>query len=259
MFTTGQEVRKACRDGQWAGQTSGLAYGFVQANLVILPQDWAWDFLVFAQRNPKPCPVLEVGERGGYTTRFLADGADIRSDLPLYRVYEQGVMKQEIPDISHLWRDDFVFFLIGCSYSFEQALLEAEVEVRHISENKNVPMYATNISCAGAGRFPDVPMVVSMRPLTPGAAMKAVTITREFPSVHGAPVHMGNPGAIGIKDINAPDWGDRVTIREGEIPVFWACGVTPQMAAAVAKPPLMITHVPGHMFVGDRKNFQYRI
>ncbi len=259
MFDTGKEVRKACREGTWTTQTSGLAYGFVQANLVILSKEWAWDFLVFAQRNPKPCPVLEVGEEGSPLTRFLADGADIRTDLPRYRVYEHGVMKEEIADISPLWREDFVFFLLGCSFSFEQALLEADLEVRHISEGKNVPMYATNIICSSAGRFADTPMVVSMRPFMPKDAMKAVVVTREFPAVHGAPVHLGSPAQIGIKEINSPDWGDRVTIKDGEIPVFWACGVTPQMAAMVARPPLMITHSPGHMFVGDRKNYEYKI
>jgi uncharacterized protein YcsI (UPF0317 family) len=258
-FKTGEEVRLACREGKWQKQTSGLAYGYVQANLVILDKEWAWDFLVFAQRNSKSCPIIEMGDTGSYKTKFLASGADIRTDLPRYRVYEEGKLKEELTDISLLWSDRLVFFLIGCSFSFEEALLDAGIEIRHITEDKIVPMYVTNIICAGAGRFPDSPMVVSMRPLSATDAMKAVIITREYPGVHGAPVHLGNPQAIGIKDINTPDFGDKVTIKDGEIPVFWACGVTPQMAAIVAKPPLMITHAPGHMFVGDKKNNEYRI
>jgi uncharacterized protein YcsI (UPF0317 family) len=259
FFKTGEEVRLACRQGLWRSQTSGLAYGYVQANLVVLEKEWAWDFLVFAQRNPKPCPVLEVGEQGSYLTRFLARDGDIRTDLPLYRLYEYGVLKEETEDISRLWKNDSIFFLVGCSFSFEEALLEAGLEVRHITEGVNVPMYRTSIVCAGAGRFPETPMVVSMRPFSPRDAEKAAAITREFPGVHGGPVHVGDPEAIGIMDINRPDFGDRVTIKQGEVPVFWACGVTPQAAAAIAKPPVMITHAPGHMFVGDRRNHQYRI
>jgi uncharacterized protein YcsI (UPF0317 family) len=259
MFKTGKEVRMACRGGRWQKPTSGLAFGYVQANLVILDKDWAWDFLVFTQRNPKPCPVLEVGDIGAYKTRFLANEADIRTDLPKYRIYEDGVLKEELDDISNLWSDNYVFFLLGCSFSFEQSLSEAGIELRHITENVNVPVYVTNIKCAGAGRFPDCPMVVSMRPLSTDNARKAAEITKKLPSVHGAPVHMGNSAEIGISDIDIPDFGERVTIKEGEIPVFWACGVTPQKAAMIAKPPLMITHAPGHMFVGDRKNNEYQI
>jgi uncharacterized protein YcsI (UPF0317 family) len=259
MFVTGEQVRRACREGTWASPTSGLAYGFVQANLLILEKEWAWDFLLFAQRNPKPCPVLEVGEPGDPTVRFLAEQADVRTDLPLYRVFQQGRFKEQVPDIGFLWNDQCVFFLVGCSFSFEQALLEADIEIRHITEKKNVPMYATSINCPGAGRIPDLPMVVSMRPMTPQNAMKAAAITREFPSVHGAPVHLGEPRQIGIEDIDAPDWGDAVTIGDGEVPVFWACGVTLLMAATRARLPFAVTHSPGHMFVGDRKNHGFRI
>jgi uncharacterized protein YcsI (UPF0317 family) len=257
-FKTGESVRSACRDGSWTGQTSGLAGGYVQANLVILRKDWAWDFLVFAQRNPKPCPILEVGETGSYETRFLAQGGDIRTDLPRYRLYRDGVVQEELLQISHFWEEDFVYFLIGCSFSFEEALLAAGLEIRHISGRVNVPMYKTSIVCPGAGRFPDTPMVVTMRPFTPADAIKVVAITREFPAVHGAPVHIGNPGAIGIRDLSKPDFGDPVAIGAGEIPLFWACGVTPQVAATLARPSVMITHVPGHMFVGDRRNHDYR-
>jgi uncharacterized protein YcsI (UPF0317 family) len=259
ILRTGEEVRNACRAGLWTDQTSGLAYGYVQANLVVLDRDWAWDFLVFAQRNPRPCPVLEVGELGDCLTRFLARQGDVRTDLPLYRVYKEGVLQEEVADIRHLWQKDSVFFLIGCSFSFEQALREAGLEIRHITEGVTVPMYRTNIICPGSGRFPDSPMVVSMRPFSPEDAAKATAITREFPAVHGAPVHAGNPETIGISNIGKPDYGDPVNIKEGETPVFWACGVTPQAAAVLAKPPLMITHAPGHMFVGDRMNYEYKI
>lgn len=259
MFMTGDEVRRACRRGEWRDQTSGLAPGFVQANLAVVPKEWAWDFILFAQRNPKPCPVLEAGEAGSPFTRFIADHADIRSDLPKYRIYEYGELTGEVTDINHLWKDDYVFFLIGCSFSFEEALMSSGLEVRHISEGRNVPMYKTSILCKSAGRFIDTAMVVSMRPFSPENAMKAIAVTREFPGVHGAPVHMGDPGAIGINDLDKPDWGDPVTIEKGEIPLFWGCGVTPQVAAMTAKIPIMITHSPGHMFVGDRMNHEYRI
>jgi uncharacterized protein YcsI (UPF0317 family) len=239
--------------------TAGLANGFVQANLVILPQSWAFDFLLFAQRNPKPCPVLEVGEPGDPYTHFVADRADIRTDVPKYRVYRDGQLTDEPLAITDLWQDDFVFFLLGCSFSFEQALLLAGMELRHHREKVNVPMYKTNLICHAAGKFKPTPMVVSMRPFKAADAIRAVEITRDYPAVHGSPVHVGNPADIGIANIDAPDWGDRVTIRQNETPVFWACGVTPQMAALVAQPPLMITHAPGHMFVSDRKDTEYRL
>ncbi len=258
-MNTGKEVREACRSGRFRSQTSGLAKGFVQANLVILPQSWAWDFLLFAQRNPKPCPVLEVGEVGDPYTRFLAEGADIRTDLPKYRLYKEGKQVQEMDDLRSVWREDWVYFLIGCSFSFEQALLESGLEVRHISEGRNVPMYQTNIPCADAGRFKDCRVVVSMRPFSDSDQQKAIEITRKYPSVHGAPLFAGDPKKIGIENLNQPDWGEAVTIQEGETPLFWGCGVTPQLAAMIAKPPLMITHAPGHMFVGDKLNKDFEI
>jgi uncharacterized protein YcsI (UPF0317 family) len=259
MHKTGEELRAAVRRGEFAAHTSGLARGFVQANLVILPQGWAYDFLLFAHRNPKPCPVLEVGDAGDPHTRVLADGADVRTDIPLYRIYESGALIDERKDVTAVWRDDFVFFLLGCSFTFEQALLDAGLPLRHRDEGRNVPMYRTSIPCRGAGKFQPSPMVVSMRPYLPRDAIKAVEITREFPMVHGSPVHLGDPPQIGISDIEKPDWGDRVSIRAGEIPVFWACGVTPQLAALVSKPPIMITHAPGHMFVGDRRDYEYKL
>lgn len=255
----GAELRAQARAGTFTTHTSGCAPGSIQANLVILDRDWAYDFLVFAQRNPRPCPILEVGEAGNPHTATLADRADIRTDLPRYRVYENGELVSEPLEITHLWREDLVYFLVGCSFTFERALTDARMTLRHQEEGVNVPMYRTTIPCSPAGRFASSPMVVSMRPFLPRDAIRAVEITREYPAVHGAPVHLGDPRGIGIQDITAPEWGDAVTIRDGEIPVFWACGITPQLAALVSRPPLMITHAPGHMFVGDLPDHAYRI
>lgn len=259
MHQTGASLRQAARDRLFTTQTAGQAPGYVQANLAILPLEWAFDFFLFAQRNPKPCPLLEVGDPGDQYTRFLADRADIRTDIPKYCVYRNGKLVEERGDILDLWQDDFVYFLLGCSFTFETPMLQADLPVRHIEENVNVPMYRTNIACQGAGKFPSSPMVVSMRPFSPQDAIKAIEITREFPGVHGSPVHIGDPCQIGISDLDKPDWGDRVTVKPGEIPLFWACGVTPQMAAITAAPPLMITHAAGHMFVGDKKDHQFKI
>jgi len=250
---TGADVRLACCAGTLASPTPGLALGFVQANLVVLPQDWAWDFLLFCQRNPKPCPLLDVTEPGDPDPRFVAPGADLRTDLPAYRVWKNGELVEEPADVSRYWRSDLVAFLIGCSFTFENALLAAGVPVRHIEEGVNVPMYRTNIPCRPAGRF-NGPMVVSMRPLAPHHAVTATRICSRFPRAHGAPVHFGDPAAIGIRDLAKPDFGDPVTIRPGETPVFWACGVTPQAVLMEAKPPFAITHKPGHMFVTDLKD-----
>ena len=250
---TGAEVRQACRSGSLAGPTPGLAMGFVQANLVILPQDWAWDFLLFCQRNPKPCPLLDVTEPGDPVPRFIAPDADLRTDLPAYRIWENGKLIEEPASIERYWRKDLVAFLVGCSFTFENALMSANVPVRHIEEGRNVPMYRTNIACRAAGRFSG-PMVVSMRPMTPKQAVSATKICSRFPRAHGAPVHIGDPAAIGIHDVMKPDFGESVSIRPGETPVFWACGVTPQAALMEAKPPFAITHKPGHMFVSDLKD-----
>ncbi len=259
MYRTGNELRAAARSGEFTGHTSGKAPGYVQANLVILPRDWAYDFLLFAQRNPKPCPVLEVGDAGDPRTSVLAADGDVRTDVPLYRVYEDGELVAEVGDVRSRWREDFVFFLLGCSFTFERALVDAGLTLRHQEENRNVPMYRTNLMCRGAGRFLPSPMVVSMRPYLPGDAIRAVEITREFPAVHGSPVHIGDPAYIGISQIEKPDWGDHVSIREGELTVFWACGITPQQAALVSKPPVMITHAPGHMFVGERSDYDFQL
>jgi uncharacterized protein YcsI (UPF0317 family) len=251
--STGADVRAACRWGELRGPTPGLALGYVQANLVILPRDWAFDFLLFCQRNPKPCPLLDVTELGNPEPRFVAAGSDLRTDLPAYRVWKNGELVEEPTDITRHWRDDLVSFVIGCSFTFENALLAAGVPVRHIEQNVNVPMYRTNIACRPAGQFSG-PMVVSMRPLTPEQAVKATRICSRFPRAHGAPVHLGDPAAIGIRDIATPDFGDAVEIREDELPVFWACGVTPQAAVMQARPPFAITHKPGHMFLTDLRD-----
>jgi uncharacterized protein YcsI (UPF0317 family) len=250
---TGAAVRAACRAGALTTPTPGLALGYVQANLVCLPKDWAFDFLLFCQRNPKPCPLLDVTEPGDPEPKHAAKGADLRTDLPAYRVWKNGDLVEEPTNVKPHWRDDLVGFVIGCSFTFENALLEAGVPVRHIEENVNVPMYRTSIACKSAGRFAG-PMVVSMRPLKPDAALLATRICTKFPLAHGAPVHFGDPAAIGIKDVKTPDFGDPVTIRPGEVPVFWACGVTPQAAVMHAKPPFAITHKPGHMFLTDLKD-----
>ena len=246
----GVDVRMACRAGTLAGPTPGLARGFVQANLVVLPRDWAFDFLLFCRRNPKPCPVLDVTDPGDPEPKRTAAGADLRTDLPAYRVWKHGELVAEPTDVRDMWREDLVAFLVGCSFTFETALQKAGVPVRHIEEGVNVPMFRTNVPCEPAGRFRG-PLVVSMRPLTPGHAATAAAICKRYPLAHGAPVHVGNPAELGIANLAKPDYGDAVTIRPGEQPVFWACGVTPQAALLEAKPPFAITHKPGHMFLTD--------
>jgi len=248
-----REVRREIREGRWRKPTAGLAPGYVQANLVILPRDLAFDFLLFAQRNPKPCPVIEVTDPGSPEPTRTAPGADLRTDVPAYRIYRHGVLDRTVEDLRGVWREDLVAFLLGCSFSFESALLAAGVPVRHIQEGKNVPMFVTSIACASAGVFQG-PLVVSMRPIPASMVPRAIQVTSRFPAVHGAPVHLGDPGLIGIRDLSRPDFGDAVTIRPGEVPVFWACGVTPQAVAMEAKPPLVITHAPGHMFITDLRD-----
>jgi len=250
---TPKEVRSLIRKGTWDKPTAGLALGYAQANLVILPERYAFDFLLFCQRNPKPCPLLEVLEKGVPEPRETAPGADVRTDLPRYRIYEKGTFVREIEDISRHWASDLVSFLLGCSYSFEFALLEAEIHLRHIEEGKNVSMYITDIPCKKAGGF-EGPLVVSMRPLSPDKVVRAIQITTRFSAVHGAPVHVGDPSRIGIDDLGKPDFGDPVRIGPDEVPVYWACGVTPQVALTKNRPDLVITHSPGHMFITDIRN-----
>lgn len=252
------EARKFIRSNHWDKPTSGIAAGYIQANLAILPKEMAFEFLLFCQRNPKACPIIDVTEPGSPVPQMSAPDADIRTDLPKYRIYRHGELAEELTDINSYWDDNMVGFLLGCSFTFEEALLNNGIPIRHIEENCNVPMYKTNINCVGAGRFKG-PMVVSMRPMSEKNAIRAVQVTSRFPSVHGAPIHIGKPETIGIKNINHPDFGDQVTIKEGEVPVFWACGVTPQAVAMHVKPDIMITHAPGHMFITDLKNEQFGV
>jgi uncharacterized protein YcsI (UPF0317 family) len=253
-----QALRRQIRSGEHPGNTSGLAPGFVQCNIVILPADWANDFLRFCQLNPKPCPLVATANSpGDYSIPPLGD-VDIRTDVPSYRVFRDGIMIEEVADITALWRDDLVTFALGCSFSFEEALLADGLDVRNISQRVNVPMYRTSIDCTAAGPFAGK-MVVSMRPFRAADAIRAVQICTRFPAVHGAPVHLGDPGLIGIADLAHPDYGDAVSIGRDELPVFWACGVTPQVALEAARPPFAITHSPGCMLVTDLRNSQLAV
>lgn len=247
-----EDIWSKIRSGEINYPTAGMCGGYAQANLVILPKEYAVDFKEFAEKNPQPCPVLEIIE-GTPAIHDMGEGANVVTDIPKYFVYKDGIKVDEVTDATPYWNEDSVAFLIGCSFSFEEALLQAGIDVRHISMGCNVPMYKTNIECEKAGMFQG-PMVCSMRPMTPEDAKKAAEITGRYPNVHGAPIHMGDPAVIGIADVNKPDYGDAVEIREGEIPVFWACGVTPQAAVERVKLPLVITHAPGHMFITNVKN-----
>lgn len=246
-------ARRAIRAGAHTGHTAGVAPGYVQGNLCILPREYAQDFHLFCQRNPKPCPLLAASAPGDPRLPSLAADLDIRTDVPSYRVFRDGEPVEDLHDIRHLWRDDLVAFVLGCSFSFEEALIEAGVPVRHIEQGRNVAMYLTNIDTAPAGPFRGK-LVVSMRPFKPADAIRAIQITTRFPRVHGAPVHIGKPELIGIEDLARPWVGDATEVRADELPVFWACGVTPQSVVRNARPPLCITHTPGHMVVTDLTN-----
>ncbi|MGH3493227.1 MAG: putative hydro-lyase [Sciscionella sp.] len=236
--------------------TTGWAAGFTQANVVMLPRDWAYDMLLFGQRNPLPVPLLDVTDPGA-TGSALAPDADLRTDLPRYRVWRDGELVDEPTEITEVWRDDLVTFLIGCSFSFETALMDAGVPVRNIEQGRNVSMYRTNIDCRPAGRLSG-PLVVSMRPIPARQVVTAVQVTGRMPRVHGAPVHIGAPAALGVMDLSEPDFGEPVDARDGDIPVFWACGVTPQAALHASRPPFAITHAPGYMFLTDVRDSTYR-
>jgi len=255
---TGREARLMIRRGELAGPTAGLAPGYVQGNLAILPAAVAGDFLRFCQLNPKPCPLLAASAPGDWRLPALAEDLDIRTDISRYRVFRNGELIDEPTDVRAHWRDDLVSFALGCSFSFEEALTDNGIELRHITCGATVPMYRTSIATAPAGPFHG-PMVVSMRPLKPADAIRAIQITTRFPAVHGAPVHIGKPELIGIKDVMKPDYGDPVPINDDEIPVFWACGVTPQSVVATVKPEFCITHYPGSMLVTDRRNTEFAI
>jgi uncharacterized protein YcsI (UPF0317 family) len=253
-----QDLRQAIRKGAFSGNTSGLAPGYVQCNIVILPAESANDFLRFCQLNPKPCPLIATSNSpGDFSLPPLGD-VDIRSDVPSYRVFRDGEFVEERADISALWREDLVTFALGCSFSFEEALLADGLEVRNVTQKVNVPMYRTSIDCKPAGPFAGK-MVVSMRPFRAADAIRAIQICTRFPAVHGAPVHLGDPGQIGIADLARPDYGDAVNVAESELPVFWACGVTPQVALERARPTFAVTHSPGCMLVTDLRNSQLAV
>ncbi|MBJ7536111.1 putative hydro-lyase [Marinomonas transparens] len=245
-----RELRQAIRSNDHTGPTSGLVTGAMQGNVVILPADWANEFLLFCQKNPVSCPLIGVSEIGDYRLPELATDIDIRHDLPEYYVHRNGEMVESRSDIANLWQDDMVVFVLGCSFSFEHALSQAGLAPRNIEENVNVSMYETNIATTPAGRFFGN-TVVTMRPYKPKDAIRAIQITTRFPKAHGAPLHFGTPQEIGIHDLSQPDFGEPVTVKDGEIPVFWACGVTPQVAIRNAKPPICITHAPGKMLITD--------
>jgi uncharacterized protein YcsI (UPF0317 family) len=250
-YSIPNELRLAARAGSFTEPTAGHAPGYLQANLMIVPQQYAFDFLLFCQRNPKPCPLIEVMDPGTREPK-CAPGADIARDVPGYRVYRNGEFTEELDDVDSLWQGDFVSFVIGCSFSFEDAVMRSGIPLRHVAQSRNVAMYRTNIACESAGPFHGE-MVVSMRPIKSRDVAKVVEISSRFDVAHGAPVHVGNPGAIGIADVARPDYGDAVSIEADEVPVFWACGVTPQWVAQKSRLPLCITHAPGKMFVTDLK------
>ncbi len=247
-------ARAIIRRGDYTGHTAAVASGYVQGNVCILPRDYAIDFAAFCQRNPKPCPVIGMGAPGDPSLPDLGD-IDIRGDVPAYRVFCDGKLVDEPSNIVEYWSDDLVTFVLGCSFSFEQPLLEEGISLQHIERDTVVPMYATSIACTPAGNFAGN-MVVSMRPLEPADAIRAIQITSRFPGVHGAPVHIGFPELIGIDDLMKPDFGDAPVMEEGQLPVFWACGVTPQLAVEQARPPICITHKPGSMLITDKKNIE---
>ena len=250
-----EQARLRFREGLVA-PTTGWCDGWTQANLVVLPRDWAFDMLLFGQRNPQPVPLLDVTEPGSRSS-VLAPGADLATDVPRYRVWRDGELVDEPTDVADLWTDDLVSFLVGCSFSFETALLAAGVPVRHIEQGRNVAMYRTDVPCRPAGRLSGE-LVVSMRPIPAAQVTTAVQVTGRMPRVHGAPVHVGAPEALGIRDLAAPDFGDPVEAHDGDVPVFWACGVTPQVALMASRPPFAITHAPGHMLVTDAPDSDYR-
>ncbi len=258
QYLTGHAVRLAARSGVLAGHTSHLAHAYVQGNLVVLPRGLAGDFHRYCQLNPKPCPLIGMSEPGNPFIPALGQDLDIRTDVPRYRVWHSGELVDEPTSLIDVWRDDLVSFVLGCSFTFEAALLDDGIKLRHVSCGTNVAMYRTRIPTERAGMFRG-PMVVSMRPLKAEAAIRAIQITSRFPAMHGAPVHIGDPGLIGIKDLATPDYGDAVEVLPDELPVFWACGVTPQAAITEATLAFAITHAPGAMLVTDRRNAEYAI
>jgi uncharacterized protein YcsI (UPF0317 family) len=277
VYQKPSELRLACRSGAFKGHTTGQAGGYAQANICILPKEYAYDFLLFCVRNPKSCPLLHVLEAGVFTFGSWGKKVDIRTDLPKYRLFRDGILVKELSSLcapsgdgdnneaKTLWQDDFVTFVIGCSFSFEESLVRGGISMRHIDQGCNVPMYRTNIPTEKAGIF-DGPLVVSMRPMSVADSIRAIEITARYPKAHGAPMYVCKPHysglisttcavpELGIEDMSKPDYGDPVEIKNGEVCVFWACGVTPQSVVLMAKPKICITHAPGCMLVLDTKN-----
>ena len=249
----GREARRSIRERRHTGHTAGLARGYVQGNVCILPREYAEDFRLFCERNPKPCPLLAMSEPGDPRLPALGEDLDIRTDVPAYRIFTHGKEVRDVADLLELWRDDLVTFILGCSFSFEEALMQAGLRLRYVEQGRNVPMYRTSVDTVPAGRFRGK-LVVSMRPFKPSDAIRAIEITSRYPRVHGAPVHLGFPEMIGIEDLEQPWAGDPTEVRADELPLFWACGITPQSVMLDARPSLCITHRPGHMLVTDLKN-----
>ena len=250
-----KSIRAKIRNRLFTENTSGFCPGFVQGNLVILPKEYAEDFHQFCLKNPVPCPLLSVSKPGEFLMDALGDNIDIRTDVPEYCIFENGELTETVPDLSNVWRDDLVTFVLGCSFSFEDALVENGISVRNIEQQKNVSMFQTNIQAKPSKYFYGN-YVVSMRPILPKELERAIKITSGFPKAHGAPLHHGSPEEIGINNIDKPDFGDYVEVKQNEIPVFWGCGVTPQLALRNAKLPFAITHVPGKMLITDKKYYE---
>jgi len=248
-----REIRRAIRQGKFRRHTAGVAPGYVQGNICILPREYADEFRLFCERNPKPCPLLAVSQPGDPRLPELGADIDIRTDVPRYRVFRDGALVEEVADLRDVWRSDLVTFVLGCSFSFEEALRAAGLPLRYVEQGRNVSMYRTSIDCTPAGRFRGK-LVVSMRPFKAADAIRAIEITSRYPRAHGAPVHIGRPDLIGVGDLAKPWAGDATEVRADELPVFWACGFTPQSVLLDAKPSLCITHAPGHMLVTDLEN-----
>jgi len=248
-----REIRRAIRQGKFRRHTAGVAPGYVQGNVCILPREYADEFRLFCERNPKPCPLLAVSQPGDPRLPELGADIDIRTDVPRYRVFRDGALVEEVADLRDVWRSDLVTFVLGCSFSFEEALRAAGLPLRYVEQGRNVSMYRTSIDCTPAGRFRGK-LVVSMRPFKAADAIRAIEITSRYPRAHGAPVHIGRPDLIGVGDLAKPWAGDATEVRADELPVFWACGITPQSVLLDAKPSLCITHAPGHMLVTDLEN-----
>lgn len=255
---TPEEIRECIRKEKWIGPTTGIALGFVQANLVIIPEKLALEFIIFCQRNHSACPILEITEPGIASLNYLAKNVDIRTDLPKYRVYKKGVLMDEPLNIIDYWRSDFVSIFIGCSLSFEKALTDSNIPLRHLECKKNGAIYISSIKCNPTGMFRGN-MAVSLRPIPRHQLIRTIQITSRFYNAHGAPVHIGDPDLIGIKNLDEVYYGDPPIFKENDVPVFWACGVTPQVVASESKPEIMITHSPTHLFVSDIKDTEIAI